>query len=133
MNIYTTMHFTLMGAAAVLFIAAMMTARGKKGAGWFFRHRRLAFTGVAAAVAGVLSIAYLKFSMNYPHFKSPHAIGGLVTMFAILASPVFGTLTAAGKRGMRAVHRNLGRVTVILVVITAVFGVLRLLQIMKMI
>lgn len=133
MSIYTIIHFSLMGIAALLLLAAIFTARKKNDPAWLNKHRIRAVSGVIAGIAGALVMFFHKEAASYPHFKSLHAIAGLVTVLLILITPTMGMILVRGKETLRPVHRLFGRITFLIVVITALFGVLRLLQLMKII
>ncbi len=124
------LHIAFMALAAGLAVAAAVTARRKQGL-WLKRHRILA---LAAAAAGLLAfgfIAAFKVSLGFPHFRSPHAIAGAVTLLLLVVTPIAGMLLASGKTGLRIVHRTLGRITVGLLLVTLLMGVLRLIRILK--
>jgi hypothetical protein len=123
-------HFGLMGLAAVLIIIAAAIAH-KKGEGWFKRHRSAALAGALCALLAFASIVAFKISVDFPHFKSPHAIAGLIGAILIVITPVTGILMVKGKASLRPVHRVLGKITAGLAVLVAVSGVLRFLQISK--
>ena len=124
MNIFAILHFSLMGLALVLCVTAVITVRNKKGTDWLKKHMLINIAGALSAVLGLLSMFYLKSSMGYPHFKSPHAIAGLVTLVLLLSMPILGNLIMSGRQNLRQPHRILGRVTIVLMAITAVFGAL---------
>lgn len=133
MSIYTIIHFSLMGIAALLLLAAIFTARKKKDSSWLNKHRILAISVVIAGLAGALVMFFHKEAALYPHFNSPHAIAGLVTVILVLITPTMGMILVKGKEALRPVHRLFGRITFLIFVLTALFGVLRLLQLMKII
>ncbi len=133
MSVYTIIHFSLMGMAALLLLAAILTARKKRDSAWLNKHRMLAISGVIAIIAGALVMFFHKEAASYPHFESPHAIGGVAAVMLILITPTMGMILAKGKQALRPVHRLFGRITFSIVVIAAIFGVLRLLQLMKVI
>jgi uncharacterized membrane protein len=122
-----------MGLMLILLITAVLTARKKKTSNWFNRHWLLATCGVISALAGALAMIIHKQAMSYPHFASPHALGGLATIIVLLITPTLGMLVIKGKEGLRPIHKVIGRITLLLVLITAVFGTLMLLSQMKII
>jgi amino acid transporter len=124
MSIFPILHFSLMGLALTLCVSAVVTIRKKKGANWLKKHMLINIAGALSAVLGLLAMFYFKSSMGYPHFKSPHAIAGLVTLVILLAMPILGNLIMSGRQNLRKPHRILGRITVGLMSITAAFGAL---------
>jgi len=119
------MHFSLMGAALALCAAAVVIARKKRGAAWMKKHVFLSIAGAFAALIALLMMFYFKSSMGYPHFQSPHSIGGLVTLALLFIMPVLGNMMLSGKKGLRNTHRIQGRVVIVLMAITATFGALQ--------
>lgn len=123
-------HMGLMVIAVILIVAAAVVARGRKD-GWFKRHRRFALSGVLAALTAFLMIVLFKATLHYPHFKSPHAIAGVISLSFLVITPSAGWLVASGKNGLRPVHKGLGRITSVLVLLTAFMGLMRLLKLFK--
>jgi hypothetical protein len=115
-------------SACILVIAAVRTAKKRSG-DWFPRHRRLALSGALSGILGILVIAAFKIVKDYPHFKSPHAMGGGIVLLILITTPLFGLLLTRGKEPLRGPHKIMGRVLAGLAVLAAVTGVLRLLQI----
>lgn len=131
MNTFIILHFVLMALALTLCVSAIITVRRKKGTVWLKKHALINSAGALSAVLALLSMFYLKSSMGYPHFSSPHAMGGLATMVALLAMPILGNLILTGRQNMRKPHRITGRVVVGMMMITAVFGAISLIQILS--
>ncbi len=131
MSVYTIIHFSLMGIAAVFTGTAVFIAREKASREWLGKHRGFAVAALLIALAGFLVMAYYKQVKSFPHFSSGHAIGGLVTLISIMVTMTLGNLLTKGKTSIRGTKVILGRVTAVLVFLTVVFGILRLLQIMN--
>jgi hypothetical protein len=117
-------HLAFMTIAALLTVASAMIARGRKE-GWFKRHRILALCGVCSALVAFMAIVTLKLSAGYPHFQSPHAIGGGVTLVLLIVTPITGKFMGKGAKGLRPVHKILGKITSVVVVLTAISGYIR--------
>ncbi len=128
MNLYIILHFTLMGLAAVFIGTAVFIVRKKTSPEWLGRHRNFASLSIVIALAAFLVMVYFKQTMSYPHFKSGHAISGLVTLILVMSTATMGNLVAGGKAGLRDIKIIFGRITAILVYVTAAFGILRLIQ-----
>lgn len=127
MKILVFVHLVFMAATLILVIsAAVIVFRKKKG--WFMQHRRVALSGAAAALAGFLAQFIFKWAMQYPHFRSPHAIGGLITLVLLLITPAAGAMIPKNQKIMRPVHMTLGRITAVAVAATAIMGAIRFLQ-----
>ena len=130
MNSLMILHIIFMALAVVLVVSAAAVARARK-ADWPAKHKSLALTGSACALAGFAYMFGLKLAKHYPHFHSPHAVAGAIALLLLIVTPLLGLLFLWLPAGLRAVHRTLGRITALAIVATAVMGVLRLLQILK--
>jgi uncharacterized membrane protein YozB (DUF420 family) len=130
MRAFLLMHIFLMAAAVIFIISAVVAARRKKQ-GWLNRHRALAITGAISAGAAFALIFISKTVMHYPHFHSPHAVAGAVTLALLIMTPVSGALVVSGKNSLRTAHRILGRTTSLALVLTALSGIFRMVQISK--
>jgi uncharacterized membrane protein YozB (DUF420 family) len=130
MRVLLLMHIFLMAAAVISIISAVVAACRKKQ-GWVNRHRVLAMTGVVSAFAAFILIFISKTIMHYPHFHSPHAVAGAVTLAMLIMTPVTGALVVSGKNGLRTAHRMLGRITSLAIVFTALAGAARMVQIAR--
>lgn len=127
MKILVFVHLAFMAATVFLVIsAAVIVFRKKKG--WFLLHRKVALSGVAAALAGFLAEFIFKWAMQYPHFRSPHAIAGLITLVLLLITPAAGAMIPKNQKIMRPVHMALGRITAVAVAATAIMGAVRFIQ-----
>jgi hypothetical protein len=123
-------HIGLMAIAVILIGTAVTIAHGRKQ-NWLKRHKTFAISGVACALAGFIVMFVSKMSMQFPHFQSLHAIGGAVAVLLLVVTPVIGANIPHGPKAFRPAHRVLGRITGIAVVLTAVLGILRLVQFYK--
>jgi hypothetical protein len=123
-------HIGFMANSGICILTAVIIARGRKK-NWLKRHKVFAVSGVLSAIIGFAIIEIFKFSMQFSHFQSPHAIAGLIAGVLLLVMPVTGFLIAKGPKAMRPFHKILGRTTAVLVLATAIFGIARLLQLSK--
>jgi len=55
----------------------------------------------------------------------------MVTVIAVLTTPILGYLITKGKQKVKPIHKLLGKITIILVAITIIFGFIRLLEIVN--
>jgi len=120
-------HLALMATSLAFIVTAVLIAKARK-AGWLKRHKPLALTGAASALTGFIVIFFAKTMAQFPHFNSPHAFAGLAVVFILLFTATVGFRLAGGPPGLRPLHRVLGRIAAIVIVITAVSGLLRFLQ-----
>ncbi len=121
------LHAFFMAATTVLVIAAAVVVFRKKK-GWFMVHRNVAISAVVTAFLGFLAEFLLKASLDYPHFKSPHAIGGLLALTMLIITPATGLMIAKIPRNLRPVHMGLGRITLVAVIVVAIMGIVRFIQ-----
>jgi len=121
------LHIFFMSSALVLVLAAAVVVFRKKK-GWFALHRKLALSGVVSAFLGFLFEFALKSVMGYTHFRSPHALGGLLTLGLLLITPATGALMAGNPQKLRPVHTTIGRITLVAVITTAIMGAARFIQ-----
>jgi len=132
MPIEIILHVLLMLLAAVLIVTAIITAHNKKTPSWFKNHRILAILGVISALIGGTIMFFHKMELGYPHFKSPHALLGVLGILLLIITPALGAFMLAGRPKLRPVHRVLGRITAGVVLIAASAGALSLLRIMHL-
>jgi len=123
-------HVFFMALALILIMLAVVIAHSRK-ADWFKRHRTSAAMAVVCALIAFLAEFIFKAAMNYPHLSSPHAIAGAITLTLLIITPVMGLKIASDPK-FRTIHRALGRVTGCAVLLTAVAGVARFIQLLAM-
>lgn len=128
MPLSVVLHLSIMGLALLFTARAVMIAKRKDGPLWMKMHRSRAIIAGALAVSGVAVIAVFKTLKGFPHFKSPHAMGGMVTVIVVLSTLALGAFLVQGTQGLRRVHRFAGWAAIALVCISVLFGVLRLME-----
>jgi uncharacterized membrane protein YozB (DUF420 family) len=130
MQLLLPLHIVFMALSVVLIVAAVVTARARKPL-WLKKHKTLALGGVTSALIAFVIIVCLKIAMHYSHFQSPHAIVGLVTFIFLIITPAVGAMVAKGPSFLRPVHKTLGRITSAAILLTALMGLARFLQLNK--
>ena len=130
MQILMLVHSALMVISAAFILTAVFIARARKPR-WLKRHKTLAIAGVVSSLAAFAVIFIAKAGMQFPHFQSPHAIAGALTLAMLIATPVIGALIPKKPKVLRPVHRVLGRIVSAAIILTAVMGLLRFLQLSK--
>lgn len=115
-------HKLLMVLTAVLLIYAVMKAHARSDK-WFETHKKFATLGATAGIFGFAAIVVFKLVMDYPHFKSAHALAGLVAVLSFTGAPLAGRLLASGKSSLRPVHIMGGRFAVLAVLISVLLRV----------
>ena len=123
-------HIGVMALSVVLIGIAVTIAQGRKQ-NWFKRHKAFALFGVVSGLAGFIVMFVFKMSTQYPHFQSLHAIGGIIGVLLLIVTPIIGANIPHGPKFFRPTHRALGRITGIVVLLTAVLGIFRLVQLFK--
>jgi uncharacterized membrane protein len=124
-------HALFMIIGLIVLVYAASISMKKKTNQWLQKHRLFALSGVTSVIIGLISMIIFKESQGYPHLASPHAIGGMVTVIAVLTTPILGYLITKGKQKVKPIHKLLGKITIILVAITIIFGFIRLLEIVN--
>jgi hypothetical protein len=124
------LHVFFMATTLILVISAATTAHRKKQ-GWFVLHRKLALTGVVTALIGIAAEVILKAVLHYPHFQSPHTIGGLITLVLLVITASAGLLIAKNPKNLRLFHITLGRITSLAVIATALMGIVRFFELSR--
>ncbi len=122
------LHVFFMAATFIIVISAATIAHRKKQ-GWFMLHRKVALTGVVTVLAGFAAEFTFKAVLHYPHFQSPHAIGGLITLALLIITPAAGLLIAKNPEKIRPIHITLGKIASVAVIATALMGVVRFIEI----
>jgi hypothetical protein len=130
MRILFFLHVLFMAATLIIVISAATTAHRKKQ-GWFVLHRKLAFSGVVTALVAATAEFTFKTVLHYPHFQSPHAIGGLITLALLIITASTGVLIAKNPKNLRPIHITLGRITSIAVIFTALMGIVRFIELSR--
>lgn len=92
-----------MAVTFIMVISAATIAHRKKQ-GWFMLHRKMALAGVVTVLAGFAAEFTFKAVLHYPHFQSPHAIGGLITLALLIITPATGLLIAKNPKKVRPIH-----------------------------
>jgi 4-amino-4-deoxy-L-arabinose transferase-like glycosyltransferase len=130
MQILIIVHIALMVISAALIVTAVFIARARKPR-WLKRHKTFAISGVVTSLAAFTVIFIAKAGMQFPHFHSPHAIAGVLTLAILVATPIIGALIPKKPKALRPVHRVLGRIVSAAIILTALMGLLRFLQLSK--
>ncbi len=112
-------HTVLMFLMCVLIVIAAVIAR-KRADGWLMKHRVFAVLGVLSGLIGFSGMFYVKLMAGWPHFKTPHAIGGGIAVLLLLVTPALGFMATKGK--LNGVHKIFGRITAILALLVLITG-----------
>jgi len=124
------LHILCMATALTLVLSAVYVSHGRK-AGWFILHRRLALIGVLSALIAFTSEFTFKALMHYQHFGSPHSIAGVVTLMLLVGTAFLGLRIPSDPKMLRKTHRVLGRITAVAIVLTALMGIARFVQLSR--
>ena len=119
-----------MGVSFLLILSGMMISRyGKKKKWWLKTHRAFGSIGSIGAVAAlILAVVMISITHGY-HLSNTHGIFGLITVVLLLVTPFMGYWMTSPKGGspevkkkLRVIHRWIGRVTLLLMAVTIIFG-----------
>lgn len=122
------LHLGLMSAAALAMMTAAVIARFLKTKKWWLKtHRALNVIAVILALVGLVVAAVSVQASGGPHFRVRHAFYGLAAILFLLASPalgfsIFKTKDKTRIAGMKKLHRWMGRITIVLMLGTALAG-----------
>lgn len=133
MSPQTLSHGILMILAAALIVTAIVRARQKEAEGWLNIHKKFAIAGLLCALAAFDVMFLFKQLKGYPHFKSLHAVAGLLSVQLLVLAPFLGSLVIPGQQALRSFHRFLGRLTALAVLTTALLGIWRILEILRIV
>jgi hypothetical protein len=128
-SLLVPVHALLMASSFVLLFAGMLFPRYFKRRRWWLKaHRRIGIAGSALGVAGVVVAGYMISRTTGVHLRVLHSVSGLATIVLMLISPFLGhfmlKIRKHPKRAkkVRAVHRWLGRATLLAMAVTIVLG-----------
>ena len=120
----------MMSLAVFSMLTAIYYAKSKPK-NWLKKHRVFALLGSLSAIFAFICIFTLKFKMHYMHFVSPHAILGGLGLTLLILTPLSGILIFLGVNSIRNLHKYFGRITASILIITAIMGIDRFLEISK--
>jgi protein-S-isoprenylcysteine O-methyltransferase Ste14 len=129
-SILWPIHAILMGVSFLLILSGMMISRyGKKKKWWLKTHRSFGSIGSIGAVAAlILAVVMISVTHGY-HLSNTHGIFGLITVVLLLVTPFMGYWMTSPKGGsaevkkkLRVIHRWIGRVTILFMAVTTIFG-----------
>jgi hypothetical protein len=129
MNIHIIAHMILMPLALALTVASVIVLRGQK-ANRLNLHRALAAAGGVSGIVAFGFVFALKAKAAYPHFQSPHAIAGAVTLVLLLTALIGGGI-ASQKKNIIRLHKITGKIALAAMLVTLVMGIARLVLMLK--
>lgn len=129
-SILWPIHAILMGAAFLLILGGMLISRyGKKKKWWLKTHKSFESIGSIGAVAALILAVIMIAATHGYHLSKTHSIFGLITVILLLGTPFMGYWMTNPKGGkaelkkkLRIIHRWVGRVTILLMAVTIIFG-----------
>lgn len=121
-------HAVLMGTGVALLVAGIFIARMKKQNWWMKGHRAVMLAGTAVTAAGLLYGIYMIQVSTGVHLRVVHTYLGVLALLLNLAMAAVGMLLprlAKSNPGARAAHRWLGRVTIVVILVTVLAGLVQ--------
>ncbi len=118
-------HAVLMGTGVALLLAGMFVARQKARKWWLKGHRAVMLAGTSVTAAGLLYGIYMIQASSGAHLRVVHTYVGVLALLLNLSMAAVGMLLpriAKNHPGARAAHRWLGRVTILVLVLTVFLG-----------
>lgn len=119
------LHLSLMTLASLCLFAGVGTAMfGRRKKNWLAIHKRLNLTGVIVAIAGGgLAVTGIVASEGDHFARFHHWIGIAAILFCVLALFLgYYSFRAADRGTVRAIHRRLGRLSIISIIAALLLG-----------
>jgi hypothetical protein len=120
-------HATSMVVGLLLMLGGFIIARQKtQRKNWMKLHHRLVIPGGLLTAAGLIIGLVMVQLHSGVHFKVPHAYLGIVTLFSIFLTPLLAYLAPRNRahtHQLFVLHRWLGRIMYILMIIVMVSGI----------
>lgn len=120
-------HIILMAAAVSCIMTGVSTAmffRRKKY--WLKLHKSFNLLGILMMTAGIIMAFIYVSGTGSNHFNEPHHITGLISYISVVATSFLGfyQFKAKNKSAVRMAHRWLGRVSLVMSLLTIVLGLM---------
>jgi len=119
-------HAILMGSAVLsLLTAAWAVTLGRRRKGSFHIHKTAAVTAFVLLAAGLVVAIGMVQASGGPHLRVPHGIFGAITIVVGFLTGAGGHITTkarANRKQLRTIHLWVGRVAVILFLLTVLAG-----------
>jgi hypothetical protein len=126
-NLLIPTHALLMSFGGILMMIGMFIARFKKEQAWWFKtHRLIGLLSSLFLIIGLSIAIIMVISSTGVHFRVPHTWIALVSLIFAFSTPILGlSMVKLGERGnkLRKIHRFFGRTTIILIIVTMIFGI----------
>ena len=119
-------HAGLMITGFVLLFSGMVIAHFHMTGNWYRSHAILQTCGAACIVAGMTVGAYMVWLSGLPALKNSHEILGVVTGSLVIVTLLLGysIRRVHRKKPVRAGHRWMGRLVIVLMALTMVLGLI---------
>ena len=117
------LHFYIIFIGVLSILSGVYIVKFKKDKSWRIkRHRLLTALGSTFILAGVVLMYLGKSSADLGHFSVPHAFGGLFAISMIILTAIVANIGMKGHKKMMNVHRWLGRITSVLIILVSIVG-----------
>ena len=95
--------------------------------GWFRIHKIAGILSVMFLVLGISVAIFMVSQFGGSHFRVYHAYFGLSTLILLVLTPVIGYLSSnlKQKRYMRSIHIWIGRIDLLMIMITLISGLMQ--------
>lgn len=120
-------HIVTMSSSFAAMTVGMLVSRFMRKKRWWLKvHRILGIVGTIIGVIGVGTAVFMIWTYSGAHLRVIHSYFGLITIIVIIASPFMGhgilKIKKEYKPLFRKIHRWLGRVALLLMLITIILG-----------
>jgi hypothetical protein len=121
------LHIFLMAAAVSCIMTGVSVAmffRRKKY--WLKLHKSVNSLGILLMTAGIIMAFIYVSGTGNNHFNEPHHITGLISYLSVVVTSLLGfyQFKAKNKSAVRMAHRWLGRVSLMMSLLTIVLGLM---------
>ena len=117
-------HAGLMITGFVLLFSGIIVAHYHKTGNWYRTHALLQTCGAACIIAGMAIGVYMVSLSGLPHLRNSHEVLGVVTGILVVVTLVLGysIRRVQRKAPVRAAHRWMGRLIIVLMALTMLLG-----------
>ncbi len=119
-------HAIFMTIGIICMFAAVYIVRYRRKEKWWLKyHKYLGLTGSIFTIPGILVGYYMVEEATGEHIRVSHAVIGILAILFTILAPTFGLLMfklSKHAKKVKVTHRWIGRITVILMIITVISG-----------
>jgi hypothetical protein len=118
-------HATFMVLGLIFLISGSCIAKLLRKKKWWLKtHRALGVLGAVFGILGITIAIIMVETAGTGHIRYPHSLIGIITIIFLFITPTLGYKISKGKtsKGLKATHRWIGRIALILMIFNIVSG-----------